>query len=98
MDPLSRKLLQEGGYNSNLHIARQIDADLCRQADLILAMEKSHIEAIRSFSIEASGKTMLITKWTDNSDIPDPYKKSEELFRLVHQKILDGITAWNKYL
>ncbi|HBR5314182.1 TPA: protein tyrosine phosphatase, partial [Klebsiella pneumoniae] len=57
------------------HKGKQFTASLARQFDLILAMEKSHIEQISRIAPEVRGKTMLFGQWIGMRDIPDPYQK-----------------------
>ena len=66
------------------HVGRQYSASLGRKYDLILVMEKAHIEQIGRISPEARGKTMLYGHWCNQRDIPDPYRKSEEAFASVY--------------
>ena len=69
------------------HKGKQFTPSLARQYDLILAMEKSHIEQISRIAPEARGKTMLFGQWIGKRDIPDPYRKSEEAFASVYDLI-----------
>ncbi|MFH4347528.1 hypothetical protein WAJ13_24020, partial [Acinetobacter baumannii] len=52
------------------HKGKQFTASLARQFDLILAMEKSHIEQISRIAPEVRGKTMLFGQWIGMRDIP----------------------------
>lgn len=61
------------------HKGKQFTASLARQFDLILAMEKSHIEQISRIAPEVRGKTMLFGQWIGMRDIPDPYQKVKRL-------------------
>ena len=72
------------------HKGQQFTSSLARKYDLILVMEKSHIEQ--------RGKTMLFGHWIDQKEIPDPYRKSEEAFALVYQLIEQAGQLWAKKL
>lgn len=76
------------------HKAQQFTAALGRQYDLILVMERSHLEQIGRIAPEARGKTMLFAHWLGQKDIPDPYKKSEEAFSSVYQLIEQAGLCW----
>ncbi len=89
------KLLEERDIDLGKHKARQLTTTMIHQADLILAMEQSHISHILSGVPVARGKVHAIGKWTGR-DIPDPYRKSEEYFRQVLQLIEEDIDAWLK--
>ncbi|HDT6086150.1 protein tyrosine phosphatase [Raoultella ornithinolytica] len=76
------------------HQGQQFTSALARQYDLILAMEKSHIEQIGRIAPEARGKTMLYGHWLGHREIPDPYRKSEEAFTSVYQLIEQAGLLW----
>lgn len=65
-----------------------------RQYDLILVMEKSHIDQIGHIAPEARGKTMLFGHWINQKNIPDPYRKSEEAFASVYDLIEQAGKLW----
>ncbi|UIM62996.1 protein tyrosine phosphatase [Klebsiella oxytoca] len=82
------------GLSLEGHKARQFTSSLARQYDLILAMEKYHVEQIGRIAPEARGKTMLFAQWLEHKDIPDPYRKSEEAFASVYQLIEQAGLRW----
>jgi len=75
------------------HCAQQLTRDLCQQYDLILVMEKRHIEAVCAISPSVRGKTMLFGHWTAQ-EIADPYKKSHEAFQSVYCQLDAAAQAW----
>jgi len=83
-------------YNLSLegHHATQFTAQLGRQYDLILVMERKHIEKITSIAPEVRGKTMLLGQWLDKKEIPDPYRQSKEAFEFVYQLIDQSCQRW----
>ena len=93
-DPISVELMHEKSINLNTHAAQQINSVLVSNADLILTMEQKHVDAIQNKYPESRGKVHLISKWTNNQDIPDPYKKKKEAFELASNMIETGIDAW----
>ncbi|WP_434662541.1 protein tyrosine phosphatase [Klebsiella sp. MISC125] len=88
------KVAKSHGISLEQHKARQFTSGLARQYDLILAMEKTHIEQIGRIAPEARGKTMLFGHWLNQRDIPDPYRKSEEAFISVFQLIEEAGQLW----
>ena len=80
------------------HRGRQFNSSLGREYDLILAMEKSHIEQIGRIAPEARGKTMLFGHWINHREIPDPYRKSDEAFASVYQLIEQAGQCWAEKL
>ncbi|HFP9402808.1 TPA: protein tyrosine phosphatase [Raoultella planticola] len=92
------KVAQNHGLSLEGHHSRQFTSSLGRQYDLILAMEKSHIEQISRIAPEARGKTMLFGQWIGKRDIPDPYHKSEEAFASVYDLIEQAGKRWAEKL
>ncbi|MDK7651750.1 protein tyrosine phosphatase [Raoultella ornithinolytica] len=82
------------GLSLEGHRGQQFTSSLARKYDLILAMEKLHIEKIGRIAPEARGKTMLFGQWLEQREIPDPYRKSEEAFCLVYQLIEQAGLRW----
>jgi len=76
------------------HKAQQFSGTLGRQYDLILVMEKHHIEQVTSIASEARGKTMLIGHWLNGIEIPDPYRKSMESFEYVYRLLDQACNSW----
>ncbi|PKG73135.1 phosphotyrosine protein phosphatase [Shewanella sp. GutCb] len=95
-DKVANLVATEHGCSLDMHKAQQLTRELCREYDLILAMEKGHIEAITQIAPEARGKTMLFGQWTGQQDIPDPYRQSREAFDHAFQLIDDSAKAWAK--
>ena len=76
------------------HQGRQFTGTLGRQYDLILVMEKHHIEQVTKIAPEARGKTLLIGHWLGNKEIPDPYRQSMEAFEFVYQLLDQACNSW----
>ncbi|WP_064605368.1 arsenate reductase/protein-tyrosine-phosphatase family protein [Photobacterium sp. J15] len=97
-DKTAGEVALDNGICLDGHIARQLTDDLCREYDLILVMEKGHIESVTKIAPEARGKTMLFGQWIDQRDIPDPYRQSREAFEYAYSLIEDAAQAWAKKL
>ncbi|ULJ01448.1 protein tyrosine phosphatase [Klebsiella pneumoniae] len=92
------KIASLHGISLDGHKGRQFTPSLGRQYDLILVMEKSHIEQISRLAPEVRGKTMLFGHWIEQRDIPDPYRKSGEAFSSVYQLIELAGKCWAERL
>lgn len=93
-DPSAITVAEKNGLSLTGHKGQQFTSSLGRQYDLILVMEKSHIEQIGRLAPELRGKTMLFAHWMNQRDIPDPYKKSDEAFDSVYKLIEQAGTCW----
>jgi protein-tyrosine phosphatase len=80
------------------HAARQLSSALIAENNLILVMEERHLSDLLGQYPQARGKTFLLGKWIDDTEIPDPYRQSHEAFEHVYQLIDKACTAWTKYL
>ena len=80
------------------HCARQLSGAMCRESELILAMEKRHIATLHEMAPEMRGKVMLFGHWDNEREIPDPYRKSEEAFEAVYQLLDRSASQWAQAL
>ena len=97
VDPQARRLAEADGLDVDAHEARQLDADLLGEADLVLVMTDGQRQALATRWPEARGKTLLLGKWLDSlnsTDIPDPYRKSPEVFEHVHRLLREATRLW----
>ncbi|HHR1090339.1 TPA: protein tyrosine phosphatase [Klebsiella pneumoniae] len=95
-DEMASTVSKNHGLSLDGHKGKQFDSDLARQYDLILVMEKHHIEKVSSISPEARGKTFLLGHWLNKVEIPDPYKQSQEAFEFVYDLIEQSCLSWIK--
>lgn len=80
------------------HEAQQLTSALCRQYDLILVMEKGHIDGVSRIATEVRGKTMLFGHWLNQQEIADPYRKSREAFEFVYSQLEQSAQKWAQAL
>ncbi|MDU6442687.1 MAG: protein tyrosine phosphatase, partial [Pantoea sp.] len=77
-DQTASEVAARHGLSLEGHHAQQLTASMCRDFDLILVMEKRHIEQVNRIDPAARGKTMLLGHWLNQQEIADPYRKSRE--------------------
>jgi protein-tyrosine-phosphatase len=93
-DESAIKIASKNNMSLEGHKGTQFTVALGRQYDLILVMERTHLEQISRMAPEVRGKTMLFGHWLDQKEIPDPYRKSEEAFASVYQLIEQAGQRW----
>lgn len=76
------------------HKGTQFTPELGRKYDLILVMDKGHIDKITQMAPEVRGKTMLLGHWLGQKEIPDPYRQSLDAFEFVYQLIEQACNCW----
>lgn len=97
VDKQARRLAEADGLDVASHRARQLDADQLSEADLVLVMSSGQRQAVARRWPEALGKTLLLGKWLSKSqeiEIPDPYRKSPEVFEHVHRLLKEATDLW----
>lgn len=97
-DKTALEVLKENGIDASGHIARQATESLLASADLILAMEEGHLRKLHSMAPQIRGKTFLLGKWIDNTEVPDPYRQQRPAFEHAYKLIDQASAAWLKYL
>ena len=94
MDDLAAEIATQHGLNPSGHVARQLTPEICRQADIILAMSKQNIKQICQISPESRGKVMLYGRWMDDTEIPDPYRREWVVYEQAFKLLDEGARAW----
>ncbi len=80
----------ERGIDMADHRARDVDAEMIRQADLVLTMTESHREALLVEFPEARDKTFLLAEMVGRGyDIADPYGGSPEEYDACARELAD---------
>jgi len=99
VEPTARSLAEADGLDVASHQARQLTSEMLQQADLVLVMSHGQRRAVGDIAPEALGKTMLIGRWLpDEPEIPDPYRKSREVFEHVHGLLRAAAGEWARRL
>lgn len=93
-DKMAQLVAEEHGLSLKGHVARQLTADICRSHDLILVMERAHIEAVSHINPESRGKVMLLGHWVNQQEIADPFRTSREYFEAVYTLIASSTQKW----
>lgn len=92
-DDSARTLMRERGLPIDGHRARQLDAQMCREADLILVMEAAQRQLVHQRHPEATGKVFRLTEQL-RVDVPDPYRRTLASFQTALALIDQGTEAW----
>ncbi len=93
-DSVAVRVAAESLVDLKSHRARQLTDDMVDQNDVILVMEKKHMDTICDYFPTLRHKVFLFSFPIDNSDIEDPYKKGELSFRLAFNFIDDAAEGW----
>ncbi|MBC3380898.1 protein tyrosine phosphatase [Serratia fonticola] len=97
-DATATAVAKENALSLDGHEGRQLTGKMCREYDLILVMEKGHIDGVCRLSPEVRGKTMLFGHWVNQQEIADPYRQSNEMFEHVYRQLDDSAQKWAQAL
>ena len=85
--------LEEVGVYSAGHRARQVDAAMLEEADLVLAMTPRHASTLRRLSPSSAGKVHTLPGYAygvpDDEGIADPYGQSMSAYRASVRRIFE---------
>jgi protein-tyrosine-phosphatase len=86
------EVMQEYGVDISDHIARQVDGEMVREADLVLTMERYQREKLKRAYPEADGKIYTLKEYAGiGTDIPDPYGTTKEFYQAVAREIAGAL-------
>ncbi len=88
------KVMREVGIDISTHRSRPLTQEMIREADVILVMEKMHLDIIKRRWIGAKDKTHLLREYAGlktEIDIPDPKGKPLETYEVARRLIEDAI-------
>ena len=96
-DPKAQLCMQRLGIDLQPHIAKKLNSDLIKKADLILVMsqnQQKHLEQTWPF---AKGKTFRLGHW-QSKNVADPYQHDQAVFDDTCTLIQACIADWKKYI
>lgn len=94
----ARAVLESKGHVLGDHSGTQLNSSLINDSDLILVMEKKHIDGVLKIAPEARGKVLLLGKWQNNREIDDPYRQGKAAFDHAYALIEEAVNAWAQRL
>ncbi|RKG31925.1 low molecular weight protein-tyrosine-phosphatase [Acinetobacter tianfuensis] len=96
-DDKAKYAMQQLGISMDNHVARKLNADMIKHADLILVMsqnQQKHLEQTWPF---AKGKTFRLGHW-QGKNVADPYQKDQNTFDESCALIQQCVTDWKQHL
>lgn len=96
-DDKALECMQKFDINMQGHIARKLNAELVKSADLILVMSHNQLKHVEQTWPYSKGKTFRLGHWR-GKNIADPYQHDQEFFNETCQLIQDCIADWQQHL
>lgn len=92
-DPAALEIMTNQNIDITSHVAKQMDENLAKKADLIFTMSDSQTKWIEERWPFCRGKTFKLGHWQDK-DIADPYKHEMSAFQTAYQDIVVSLEQW----
>lgn len=96
LDSVAASIAEREDLELRDHAARQITAELVSDHELILVMERGQRNWISAQFPHARGRVFLISRWEDDEDVSDPYRRSAEFFDAVYSRMVSCLDQWVK--
>lgn len=94
-DPTIQALIQEKGFASlEGHQSKPIMPSLLSQSDLVLCMERSHMQYILSMNPVLVSKVKLYAHWHGQNDVADPIGRSRDTYARCIDEIEQMADVW----
>lgn len=97
-DPLACEVMAERGVDISAHRARQVDAALLAQHDLVLTMDSFHDEWLHKRHPQLRGRVFRLRHWCEDRTVEDPYRMPKAAFELAFDSISEGVAHWAERL
>ena len=96
-DDKAQLCMQHLGIDISGHIAKKLNAEHLKKADLILVMSKNQQAYIEQTWPFAKGKVFRLGHW-QNKNVPDPYQHDQAFFDETCQLIQQCVNDWKNYI
>lgn len=94
VDPGAIAVLERHGLRALDTVARPFDPGAVGPCDLVLAMQRRHLQALRAQALDARARMHLLGRWTRPREIDDPIGGSDEDFERAFVAIARSVDAW----
>ena len=86
-------VMQAHGVDASAHRARQVDAAMLRDFDVVLPVEQGHRRWLEQRFPQVVGRVHTLGRWRDE-DIPDPYRLGRAAFDRTYELIDECLDDW----
>jgi low molecular weight protein-tyrosine phosphatase len=97
-DPLAQEVMREHGHDLSGHRGQQLNAALLSAADLVLALDDSHLRWMVENFPQFRGRIYKLGKWRGDRDVADPYQLPREAFDQAYLDIVECLSDWTPHL
>ncbi len=97
-DRHAQEVMAEVGEDISQLRGMQCNASNLLPADLILVMDRTHLQWLHKNFPPVRGRVMLMGKWSGDSEVPDPYGLAAGHFRMVRDQLDEYSQVWCDWL
>lgn len=98
--PHAVEVMTRLGIDISAHRARMVTSEMLRRVDLSLAMEKNHLDALRTMRMFGKSNARMLTAFSpgeEQPDVADPYGGPPEMYQESLDAIrpaVEGVIDW----
>jgi len=98
--PKALQLMGDHDIDLTRFRSRAFQPAMAEAADLVLVMDEAQKAWCASLAPAAADKVFLLGHWLPSGrrEIEDPFRKSNDVFMIVYQTIVDAVAAWRTHL
>ena len=93
-DPIAVEIMAAHGIDISSHRGSQINKPTLLAHDLVLVMERAHLDWIASKYPEARGRVFLLGHWRKGEEVIDPYRHEKPVFEHAFDQIDVYLGDW----
>ena len=94
VDPGAVAVMEAHGLRALEPVARAFDPAAVGPDDLVLAMQRRHLQALRALVPDARARMHLLGRWARPHDIDDPIGGTRDDFEQAFAAIERSVNAW----
>ncbi|WP_447940717.1 arsenate reductase/protein-tyrosine-phosphatase family protein [Pseudoxanthomonas mexicana] len=94
IDPPTAALLEKRGLPVLAPAARMFDPAALGPDDLVLAMQRRHLQALRALAPEARARMHLLGRWSRSQEIDDPIAGTQDDIEKTFTLIERCVSQW----
>jgi protein-tyrosine phosphatase len=96
-DAKAQLCMQRLNIDISQHVARKLNVEQLKQADLVLVMSNNQLKHIEQTWPFVKGKVFRLGHW-QNKNVPDPYQHDQTFFDDTCQLIQQCVADWKTHI
>jgi len=93
-DEIVAEFARDDGMDLSEHRSKLVTMPMLRDSELILVMERYHLQTLQQAAPEVTGRTLLLGHWNEQRDLPDPHRQSMDMYLAVFSQLREDLALW----